>query len=192
MATSIGNGAAVPVRQPIEVHFRSKVVEIGVQRNFLIVVVHFSMRKSHMSDGKVEYADLAVALAGRHLREVTPSRTIGLEMRHRVLDQDFPQRDLAVQRRLNLEADRQLVDLEQRAFRWSLGPAHGDVIKMRRRWGQTEIETTNLGGCARSDTHLLGDLAERIVLETAAPQDSQCDKTCQNPNDDSLPLHDCS
>src|SRR5215470_13788998 len=96
-AAVIGDGALISGGQRIERNIGSEIVEVCVERNLRVVVIHFAIRKSRMSHRKIKNARVTVGLARRWLREIAVARPIDLQVYHRMLYQKLSQRDFAVE-----------------------------------------------------------------------------------------------
>src|SRR6266536_1900299 len=195
---NIGKRAAVSFFRGVEANVGSKVIQVSFQGRLLIVVVNLSIGQPQVSDPEIEYVRRTLTLTRRRLRKVVLPCTVGLQMHHGMLDYKLPESYLPMQHRLNLQTDRQLVDLKQRWLVRFLGPMHGDVVEMCGQCRKTEIKPPNLGSSPRGSVCLFGDLAQSIVLEMAGLQEqqapnerdqNQCRNSRQQPTDDGLPLH---
>ena len=91
--------AGVALGERLETNVGSKVIQIGFQWSFPVVVVNLSVRDLRMLHGEIENAGTAAAWAGRSRRKIAFAFVANLQMNYGVIDEKFAQRDLAMHRR---------------------------------------------------------------------------------------------
>jgi hypothetical protein len=135
------------------------------------------------------------------LRNIALAFTINPQMRYRMIDKKFAQKDPAMQDRLNLKAYGQLIDLQQRCLVRGLTAMNRDVVEMCGKRGKPEIKIPDLSSPASCVVRALYDCAERIFLEAAALQvkisphyanQNQTHQRRRRPSNNSSPPHSLS
>src|SRR5581483_8027193 len=119
-------------------------------------------------------------------------------MHHRMLDEEFLQRDLTMERGNNLGPNRQLIRMQQRRLAGAFGTAHRDVVQVGSKGRQLEIQSSDLSSSPGRLIRLLDDLADRETLKACRPQvkisrnrrynQHDC-QSCEGPSDRACYFH---
>src|SRR5579864_5067232 len=134
-----------------------------------------------MPDSQIENTGVAAAFAWRGLRNISLALTVDPQMHHRMVDEKFVQRNLAIYQRLNLETHCEFVDLQKWWLVGVLAAMKGDVVEMGGERRQFEIEVANLGSAASCVVRILHNCAKRVFLEATAFQ-KQVSTQCSGEN----------
>ena len=89
MAIVIGNGPAVASSQTIEVNVGAQIVELGIERSFRVVIVHFPTGQLSVPNRQVEDAGVRCALAWGCNRQVAFACVTDQHVHNRMLDDEF-------------------------------------------------------------------------------------------------------
>ncbi len=157
MAVVVGDNAFVTFGQRFETNVGAKVVKVGVERRFAVVVIYFAVVELDMADREIEDAGIAAALAGRSGRKIVLAVAVDLQVNHGMIDEKLAQVDLAMQRRNDFEADGKFVGVKQRRLAGAFGAAQRDVVEVRGERRQAEIEAADLGVASGGQIGLLHD-----------------------------------
>src|SRR5215471_7884421 len=175
-----------------------KVVEVRIEGSLPVIVDHRSIRKAGVSDGEVENIRVTVALARRWRGKIARSLPIDLNMHFRMLEKQFAQRNLGREQRLNLDANCELVGMQQRRLVGAFRAVQGDVVEHRSEGGETEVEPSHGSSGAHGGGGCFADFTESQSLKRGALQieiPSEHDDNDQNyednccPNGPSFPSH---
>src|SRR5579864_2155596 len=118
-------------------------------------------------------------------------------MNHGMSNKKFAQCDLVMQRRQNLDANGELVCMQERRLTGTFGAAHGYVVEMRSQSRKIKIEPANLSVASGGEISLLHNLAQRELLEVVAAKievsahdhdDEQSQESSQRPADRFFPI----
>ena len=119
----VGEIALIALGKRCETNVGSEIVQIGFEWSLPVVVVDLAIGELRMFHSEIEHAGVAATLAGRGRRKIVLAFPTDLEMNNGMIDQKFTQSDLAMKRRQNLYANRELVGVQERRLPWALRAA---------------------------------------------------------------------
>src|SRR5579864_5405205 len=178
----VSDAAEITGARRIEVKISLQIVEIGIQRNGLVVGVDLPVAQKRMSDGEVEDIGLTLRSARRWLREIALTLGVHAQMHYWMIDQQFLERELAVQQGLQPHAYHQSVRMQQRSVGGSLFSANGNAIEIRGQRRRLETKLLNLCMAAGGFVGRLHKLADDIPFEPLAAEHGI--RTYQNQKDE--------
>src|SRR5579859_3079937 len=170
MAIVIRKISIVALGQRCEMNIRLKIVEIGFEGSLAIVVIELAIGELRVPNGKIEYAPVAATLAGGSSGKIILPLLANLHVHDGMIDEEFLQFDLVTQHRNDLEADRELVGMEQGRLSRTFRTLQSDVVKMSGQSRKLEIQTADFGFATGGLIGLLDNLVESETLKTAASQ----------------------
>src|SRR5258708_29476887 len=171
MAVVVGNRTSVAGRKRVEVNIRAKIVKIGVERSFFVVIANLAINDLCMPDRKIEDARARVALTRPSSRQVAVAGAIDAHVHNRSLNDELVQVNFSMKGRLNFESDGQFIDLQKRGLFGGFRAMHGNVIKMCGQCGDAKIQSADGGFSSCSLFGRLHNSAQGILLEGVALQE---------------------
>jgi len=112
VSVTVGESAIISFGQRSILNVRAQIVQIGCQRGFPVVVVHFTIRKLDVADGEIEDIRMARTFARRRGGQIVFAIRTDLHVNHRMVDQKFSQRNLVMKYGNDLGSDCELVGMQ--------------------------------------------------------------------------------
>src|SRR5450631_1947875 len=120
-----------------------------------------------MPNRQIENAGMTARIPRPRLRNVAIAVAIDEKVHHRAFDQQFAESDLPAEHGLDLQPDRELVNLQKGRRFGLLFAVNDDAIEMRSQTPELEVERANLRASAGRMVDLFDDFAHRELLEAA-------------------------
>jgi len=162
--------ADIATARRIKMKVNLQAVKVGIKRDRLVVDVSFTTGKKSVSHGEVEHTGFTAGTLRSRLRKVALSLGVDVKMHDGMVKHKFPKRESAMEQRLQVQANRQFIQLKERRAARRFRTMHRNTVKNGGESRGGEGKFLNFCASTCRLVRRLHDFAQGILLESFSSQ----------------------